>query len=47
MAFQKYQKAEKTEVVAKDDSEAIRKIVKEAGVKSAADLTDEQRAKLT
>lgn len=43
MAFKKYQSAEKVQPVQKDESEAIRTVVKEAGVKSASELTDEQR----
>ena len=43
MAFRKFMKVEKVEAVKKDDAEAIRKLVKEAGVKSASDLTAEQK----
>ena len=46
MAMRKYMKVEKVEAVEKQDSEAIRKIVKEAGVNSASQLTDEQRRNL-
>jgi len=46
MAFKKYQSVEKIQVVQKDESEAIRAVVKEAGVKSVSDLTDAQKANL-
>lgn len=43
MAFTKYMKVERVQAVIKDEAESIRKLVKTAGKKSAADLTDEQR----
>lgn len=43
MAFRKYMKVERVEAVLKNESENIRKLVKKAGKRSAADLTDEQR----
>lgn len=46
MAFRKFMKVEKVEAVLKNDAEAIRKVVKTAGKKSAAQLTDEERQKL-
>ena len=46
MAFRKFMKVERVEAVLKDDAEAIRKMVKKAGVKSAGELTDEQKRNL-
>ena len=47
MSFKKYMHVEKvTNVLKRDDSTKIRKLVKEAGKTSAADLTDEQRRSL-
>lgn len=47
MSFTKYMKVERvTNILTKDEGNEIRKVVKTAGVKSAADLTDEQRKNL-
>ncbi len=46
MAFRKFMKVERVEAVQKDDAEAIRKVVKEAGVKSVGELTDQQKRNL-
>ena len=46
MAFRKFQKAESVKPVDEAEGKAIRKVVKEAGVKSASQLTDAQRRNL-
>lgn len=46
MAFRKTQSAEAVRVVDEAEGKAIRKVVKEAGVKSASQLTDAQRKQL-
>jgi len=46
MAFRKFQKAEKVEPVSDREKTQIRQVVKTAGKKSAADLTEAERAQL-
>ena len=46
MAFRKFMKVEKVEAVQKNDAETIRKVVKQAGVKSVSELSDAQRRNL-
>ena len=46
MAFRKTMSAESVTTVTREDGEQIRKVVKQAGVKSAAELDDAGRKKL-